>query len=88
MNKNTTLWVRKTTHKDLQARCIKGQTYDQLINNLMTGPFTEDEIGLIFSALDGPLQSEEVELVQNVAINIERKLKVLLRFVRQRYGED
>jgi len=35
MNNNTTLWIRKTTHKRLKKTCLKDQTYDDLINELL-----------------------------------------------------
>ncbi len=35
MNDNTTLWIKKTTHKRLERHCLKSQTYDGLINELL-----------------------------------------------------
>lgn len=55
------------------------QTVDQLMkdiqsNHLLVGEFDEDEQHLIFQMLDGPLQSED-ENVLDPAQSIENKLK-------------
>ena len=71
----TSLGINRATHKRLEDRCRKGQTYDELLNELLDLPaFTEDEIMLIHAVIDSPLQSDDIEHIRSVAESIYQKL--------------